>query len=75
MKMKNRLEDAIKDKGLKEFSPTDELLVTWGMTRKRFYQLLRNEKELFFREAILIAQWLGISPDDLFSRIETVIHE
>jgi hypothetical protein len=56
----NNLKTIIEELGFREISPSAELLAKLGITRLRFFQILKNEgkKELTVLEKEKIENWL-----------------
>lgn len=61
MKVKNRLKIILESQGFKDFSPTDELLIRLGMSRRRFFQVMNNSSfanDLVTPETHALTDWL-----------------
>lgn len=55
---KNRIKDILEKMGFRSFKPTDQLLHDLQMSRKRFFQIIKNEADLTGTEIQLFASWL-----------------
>jgi hypothetical protein len=61
MKVKNRLKTILESNGIQEFKPTEELLGLLGMSRRRFFQVMKNSavaQELNAPEIHKLEDWL-----------------
>jgi hypothetical protein len=66
----NRIKELLEQKGMDKFSPTDELLEKWHMSRKAWHAILRNEKDLLYAQVELIAAYFKCKITDLFPKME-----
>ena len=64
----NRLRELLLEKGMKEFKPTAEVLKTWGISNKRWNQILRNEADMEYGTVEQIAIYFRVKKEELFPK-------